>query len=270
MRLEYFLDEEFKSLLESKDSIFHYTTNKVALENILFNSKLRLSPFNSTNDPYEYKYKMFGVIGWGWDEECRSKLGELTYKANTLVRDSKVISFCQNEFDGDLISRSGFLKSRVWSQYGENHKGVCLVFSKEKILGLVEQLNCELKYFDKVEYKPFSSLDRSFNSLRVNKSDFESNEIANLVKSHINNNYSSLFFSKEVDYKDETEFRVVVVDEIAGSLYIDISTAITAIILGDNMHEIYFDAYQKLSDKYNIPCKKLHWESTRYHLINLK
>ena len=57
------------------------------------------------------------------------------------------MSGCVNTFDNDILKCQGFLKSRMWSQYGENHEGVCLVFSKDAIQRELNTLEPKDKYF---------------------------------------------------------------------------------------------------------------------------
>ena len=35
--------------------------------------------------------------------------------------------------------RKGYEKSRMWSQYGQNHEGICLVFSKKSLLEIIKK-----------------------------------------------------------------------------------------------------------------------------------
>ena len=78
------------------------------------------------------------------------------------------ISFCKNyighEFASEYYSSQfegheeifGFTKPRMWERYADNYSGVCLAFSKKKILALNE-IKHKLIYKD-VEYLKYSEL----------------------------------------------------------------------------------------------------------------
>ncbi|MBF4242308.1 DUF2971 domain-containing protein [Vibrio anguillarum] len=78
-------------------------------------------------------------------------MNEATFLIDQLLREkSKFISLCQNDIvDGNLRSH-GALKSRMWAQYGDNHKGACIVVSKSK---LTNQLKMQLESNYQIGYR---------------------------------------------------------------------------------------------------------------------
>ena len=135
-------------MLCQKDIIFHYTKGSVALEHILSSKQFRFSSLNNTNDPREYKYWIeSGVGGWGdlsSNKHFFEKWSGAKQKLDRIRRfDYKVSSFCLNKLksidcNAESNKNYGYTKSRMWAQYGDNHYGVCLVFSIQRIVEAIK------------------------------------------------------------------------------------------------------------------------------------
>ncbi len=61
--------------LLSDDIIFHYTTANTAIQHILFENRLRLSPRSNSADPIEHLNFRGATLFWGEHDEILSKLG---------------------------------------------------------------------------------------------------------------------------------------------------------------------------------------------------
>jgi hypothetical protein len=53
------MDNIVEYIKTSDDALFHYTKVSTSIEHILHTKKFKLSVFNDTNDPNEYKHKLF-------------------------------------------------------------------------------------------------------------------------------------------------------------------------------------------------------------------
>lgn len=250
--------EELDSFLNSDNAIFHYTKKEIAMEYILNNKKLKFGIFHSTNDPYEYKERSTPAFGWGdINESLFIKSMDLI---DSTIQQTPFLSFCGN------FHNKGYKKSRMWSQYGQNHSGICLVFSKESLLTTLQNELSE-DYFifgEDVNYK-----DIELKSLNVENNNLTEKEI---VINNINKDYKNIFFQKDLDYKDENEFRIVLIkkdlEKSFQEHFIDISNSLKLIILGDKFPKVYLPTIKYLSSKLNIEFKKLHWDREGYFLLN--
>ncbi len=72
----YYSERDFIDLVSSTDAIFHYTRRAIAVEKILPENRFKFSHFRNSTDPYEYKSKLTGAVGWGWDKPTESKIRE--------------------------------------------------------------------------------------------------------------------------------------------------------------------------------------------------
>ena len=279
MKLRYNKEDYLINYISTEDAIFHYTRRAVALEKILYENQFKFSYFENTNDPYEYKTKLIGAAGWGWDDAVEKMIYE-TIKAldKILVEQTLFIACCSNEFEERALISHGFLKSRMWSQYGENHEGVCLVFSKEKLKRLLLNKFESTEYViweGDVEYKEYINDDSGHDSLNIDNNTFDDNTPEKVAFMHLEKYYRELLFRKQSDYKDEQEYRVVMLRKnrhmiAATEPVFEVKDCLGGIILGDRFPKVYNPTIKTICKDMNILCKKLHWESGDYFLLDIK
>ncbi len=251
------MSEQLTNFLNSDDAIFHYTKKETAMEDILNKKQLKFSFYYSTNDPYEYKKRLTSAFGWGDINE--SLYLESMHLIDTTIQNTSFLSFCNNS------NNTGHKKPRMWSQYGQNHSGICLVFSKESLMTTIKNELSQnyLIYDENVNYKEID-----FESLNIDNNDLIANEI---VMTHIKRDYKNIFFQKHLDYKGENEFRIVLIQKDKNPFYqsppVDISNSLKLIILGDRFPNVYLPTIKDLSTNLNIEFKQLHWEHNQYFLF---
>lgn len=156
----------------SKQYIYHYTTADTAINFILKNGNLRLSPYTNTNDPKETKNWFFSA---GTNEnrpldkyssEYLSKIMNPTLKECTRVLCFSKDSPLTGNHIEDMPQR-GFCKPRMWAQYAGNHTGLCLIFDFEVFTKIFHEKFSEYSYkYDNVNYQdrllPEVQLDQAF------------------------------------------------------------------------------------------------------------
>lgn len=276
MKLQY--DEnEFKTSISNSDVIFHYTRRSLALEKILYGNCFKFSFFSMTNDPYEYKNKIVGVAGWGWDTDVEKKIHESKRLLDKLlISQTLFISFCENEIKNNDLINHGFLKSRMWSQYGENHEGICLIFSKEKIIEKLKTLKCKenILWHQKVEYVEYVNDHSHHQIMSIDSNSFDHAPPKDIAINHLIKNYKTLLFRKQSDYRDEQEYRFVILSnnnilESSSIPQFEVKSCLIGVILGDRFPKVYFPSIKNLCDNLDVKCKKLHWEAGHYILRNL-
>lgn len=260
------------SLINSSDSLFHFTSRNVALENILFENKFLLCNLSRTKDPQEYK-KQFMAVSYQSDSDTEDPK---VYGATSLVMQyiskySYVLCTCKNIFSdsGDLHS-SGYLKSRMWSQYGESQQGVCLVFSKKSLTEEIEtRLGASkfLFFHNNIEYS--YKLEKATNIFDADSELIDGIDINEYSFKYISKNNKQIFFVKQVYYKDEDEYRFIVIDKVGteiNPLEIGIKKCLKGVILGDRFPRVYHHTIKWLSEKSGIPYFHLMWYGGQFLL----
>ena len=194
---------------QKKDIIYHYTSAETAIQHILFTDSLRLSPRIRSNDPIEKKGFSIGGMTTQLDDEKSHALFKRTdgdakfinEKIDDLVKNAKQLCFCENYYSqGEFsLDHYGFLKPRMWDQYGEKFTGVCLAYSKSKLLE-----DKKITHSGNVKYIDYSILQNNFNTINHDSLDgIRKNEYINNVMKRVD----ETFFQKHKDYRDEREFR---------------------------------------------------------------
>jgi len=145
----------FDEYIKTDDALFHYTRTAIAIEKMLYKKELKLPLLNGTNDPREYKGNI--LIGFGGEGPLRQHINKTfdcyrkVQKAINVILKSqcRVACFCSNEKpilvldnertqEDEYACSPGWSKSRMWSQYGDNHYGICLVFFKKALIERAE------------------------------------------------------------------------------------------------------------------------------------
>lgn len=260
----------FDEYLASDDALYHFTKTKIFFESIVDSNKFNLYPVKTTDDPREYKYWQFTEVSYGDSftekEDSRSFI-EKNQLINKLIKERSFIScFCENnkvkiEDNQTEKMRYGFEKSRMWSQYADHHYGLCLVISKTKIKEIIDKYdrNDFLVFHNKMKYQYEFQHSHDYNSTTfIQNTELNSK---NSVLKHIEYNHENIYFTKDIDYKDESEYRIVVVD-INGqkqSIGINLNEIIRGVILGDKFPDVYLPLVQLVYNEYKCNIRKIEW-----------
>jgi hypothetical protein len=270
------IDNEIIKFIESKDCVSHYTKKAIALEHILFDGIFKLNEFYKTNDPREYKEKLSGIYGISLGDKRLDRALKIKKRVDDIIlNNTGFASYCMNTFYENMgIKTYGILKSRMWSQYGENHGGICIIFSRIELERIIKKIFVKEKYLthaDKVDYKEYFVGNGSY--LKIKLDDIDKKDEYSNAFAYLENNYTDLLFVKQTDYRDEDEYRICVTrkTEINDSpLMFDIKKCIKAIILGDDFHDVYNNSVSGLGEKYRVPVLKLNWRHEEYILSNIR
>lgn len=249
---------------------YHYTKNETAIEKILLNGKLRFSPFKEVDDPRE-------VEEWVWKiYNPRSSDGvgsESLDDINCYLRNNcKVLCFSQDSMGiekidsndlsiywGKKVYEKGYARSRMWSQYAEGHKGICLAFSKNKIIAAIKERfkNC-LVFHGPVSY--MNGSDRALEAQGIDSTKINTNGIEDYFKYYLSRFNDTLFFEKLKDYRDEREYRFVVYNEqFEGYEYIDIAGILEGVVTGMYFEKNRYRCINKFAKKYQFECRNIYW-----------
>lgn len=235
------MSDPFSEYIKSEDALFHYTRSDRALL-ILREGKLKLSLKGDMIDPNEFLPASLGftrdVSSSSFDlnagfRESDKVWGEIKWITE---RQSRIVCFCSNKkpfitlpredsLPDPSVSDLGWAKSRMWIQYGEEHKGCCLVFSQKAL-----------------EQKAFPDTQRWNEPVWYRKGLKESQlpdigairdrGASKYAHAYVVGAYHDLFFEKDIDFRDECEYRLVVIDPSSKFGYLDISDSIKGVIVG--------------------------------------
>ena len=205
----------------------------------------RLSVLASMNDPRESKDWILHTV--------RSKSGAtvdrkaLDEAVAGYKRKVRIGAFCRDQpsTSDNEPSVRGYGRPRMWAQYADNHRGVCIVLDRGRLDQAIRR-----KYPDhgdswvrdgEVEYVT------SYNDPASIAIEYREGGVQACVTEYFTRYGGSLFFTKHVDWRDENEFRWVYFDADesgTGSTgnelsYVDIRGSVVGLVLGgdyENSH----------------------------------
>ncbi|MHC5065202.1 MAG: DUF2971 domain-containing protein [Planctomycetota bacterium] len=159
-----------------------------------------------------------------------------------------------------------FGRPRMWAQYGQNHKGVCLVFDRailDKLVSAAAEAAIN-NYAGAVLYEARS------NSQTASAIELEWNRIQELgakaaVVEQVEQHRQELFFQKDRDWATENEYRWVIHRWEEGHEYVGYGDALQAVVLGADFPATYLPSVRELAGE--VPVLQLHWMGGDFTLI---
>ena len=221
------------------DFFFHYTTRQAAFQHILPALQLRLSPALVMRDPLESNPALVSGSWYVSDDPKAQRAVEATVMQASLDlqqlrRCSKVLCLTIDALDyvGDAeIFGRGYARARMWEQYAEKHKGVCLMFRRGDFeASVLEQLRSRSpeSWGHAVTYKHRGILEDAAATVLL-----PSNLRATDLRSdHLRKHLQSIFFTKLTDWQSEHEYRFVESSWNERRTFVDIGDTLAGVILG--------------------------------------
>jgi hypothetical protein len=270
---------EYLKSLKDEEFLFHFTSTDTAIKHILCEKQLKLNSFKNMNDPWECKN--FDHYYQNMDIEKSPEIFKKEEEINKIKSYSKIASFCTNEPPNivtieidpqsnctinklkkvkDKYSRFAFERSRMWNQYANNHKGVCIVFSKESLIeSFQKQFYGKMLYSDYLKYSPQYSYFQEGLTLDCDELLKLNNDV--FIKKYIKSKKDYIFFSKNIDYRDESEFRIVVYDSDNNCNFLNIKDCIRGIIIGVDCHNCEIKCIKDFCENLGISCAVMDWRN---------
>lgn len=261
--------------LINSDFLSHYCKSSTAIEHILAKGKLRFSSLIETNDPIEIIKKEFLFRRYikNRSHNDKDKFTDLTTKLQWSISNTKIACFCQNRRhnarNDELAFQKGYLRTRMWAQYGENHQGVCIILNKAK---LIKQ--CRNYLSDEANYRlqlKKGSVAYTNTVIRLPKIyTIHDSDLSLTSMQFFNKNEKYFFRTKFLDFKDEKEFRIAIIPHGKigvekqlpyPDIYIDISNCIEGIICGFKFKEVYKQLMADYARKFKVNSYQLNFKN---------
>lgn len=257
--------------------IYHYTTRAAALEYILPTGTLRLGSLGLTNDPRETKH-------WGFQFAPIPVVSVATLDPNLLthlqhaanrLRTQEWWALCATIDDTDLREprndrldlthfKYGHARARMWAQYAENHRGVCLVLDgaalHEAVVTAAQDVpvfHGAVSYADEWDRE---HLKRRLSALTLDAIGLSTGNIEHGLRQHLRTHCDALFLEKSKDWETEQEFRWLV-NGTSGPYFVDISRALRTVVVGVDFPLVYGPTVWRLCDALGVQAERMHWNN---------
>jgi Protein of unknown function (DUF2971) len=272
--------EELLRCPADKDRIYHFTKAAIAIESILGDQKLRFSCLQKTNDPLEFETFAVSVAA-----EPRSDRGEVDRLCDEAVELADVKKRCKlacftcdqdsSESSYKDIFDKGYCLPSMWSQYADNHAGVCLVFSREHLL---ERVRADVAashcpggevpkiFSEQVSYS--NDLNDFYEATSLEISADQYKDVSTLVEERV----GVMLFRKFCGYEHEHEFRMVIYSDCSkpeDEIYVGYGDALEGIILGVRFKCVDLPPIAKLAVSRKIPVLRMRWSNGNPELISI-
>lgn len=239
--------------------LYHYTTLETAIEKILYEGKLRLSPFEQTNDPRESQR-------WGLSSKYDLDFYYSVSKFIQLINEDrlkrcKVLCLTQDDMEHKRLGygRRGFARARMWAQYAGNHRGICLVFDTQHLDSEIKRtLGSKGKLYKGI-VKYTDSIDGVETATTFKLEELLQDQMETIVKHHINKYANTMFFSKNRDWQDETEYRYVFYSDEREYQFVPIDLILKGLVLGADFPPAYYPVIDYFKNKYCLEVKCMDW-----------
>src|SRR6267378_2511083 len=258
-------------LIDTARFVYHYTRASTALEFILQNMSLRLGALPDTNDPAEgerWGFVLVGDVLEGNPMTVFETVGQAIRDGHKLVCFSRDVPGTERAGEQaisttDAIALRGYARDRMWAQYADNHRGVCLFFDRtvleenfKRALGSKGVLRS-----GEVEYANGSQ--RLFEARQINLQEMKRDGASEYLRRHREKHSNALYFLKRTDWGSEWEYRLLILanDPAVEYEYVPIHGALAAICVGDRFSEAYRPCIKAVCDREQIPAHRIVYKS---------
>lgn len=225
--------------LEPGSCFFHYTSREAAFEHILPERRLRFSPYKRMRDPLEAQAPSLGAGMMVPDDPVEADQLQVTYmQARELLAarraEAKLLSLtvdATTSTEPDAVFMRGYSRARMWEQYAEAHRGVCLVFQRDALTEVAERQIEEragVSVAGPVRYTT-TGLSRSGAATLMPTPGVDADQ---LVTEHLQRYRAAFFLEKLTDWESEHEFRFVELTAGEDFAFIEFGDALKGVILG--------------------------------------
>jgi hypothetical protein len=258
----------------------HYTCAQVAFEHVLPESRIRLSPYRRMRDPAENKDIVPGTAGYGvdadtFDESVRAMIDEIKARRDRC----RLLSLTENDTSAPETFGCCWARPRMWEQYADEHRGVCLLFDAERLTRAMQvafSAHQIQAWFGEVAYTAAGIAGSKLRFLSDSRI-FDASRRANAVTEFIEGNIGDFFFLKTDDFKTEHEYRIVIMpgDESVPAApsspvsfesefaYVEYGDALVAVLVGERFPNWQLLGANRACERADALFGKVGWKNRR-------
>lgn len=258
-------------MINESGKVAHYSKLK-NLANILHDQKIKLGAVENLADPRECSLSWIETGGIGSHTDSSQWL-EARKIINDIGKQLKI--FCtagekEKPESSCPIEASIYGRPRMWSQYGDNSKGFCIILNKKQLSKEIEKLvECQEHLLcDKVNYYEWLHFVNGGVTIQI------SNEV-NLSKLDVfeminkGSMLDSIFFKKSKDWEGEEEYRWLIYSKNKGDIYIPIKKSVEAVVLGWKFPSNQFSQVKAYCENLECHCYVLDYQHPKYEFVRL-
>ncbi len=249
--------------IDDPDLLSHYTFASTALEKILFCGRLRLGRLRLTNDPREAQKWKFTLASKNRPPEQIFSLEQLfgisKDESDEIIKGGVKVLCLTRSLEGAPPGRG---RPRMWSQYADHYKGVCLLFDKMKLHKSIAALGSELEiYHGPVRYSNLAFNYDIHHAFDLNLDELEEQGLKPYLLNHRRQFYRDFFMAKHSDWLEEAEYRWIGIAGDDEPRFVDINEALAAVIVGDEFPRVYELCLRDLCERLGARAGRMRWQN---------
>ncbi len=241
----------FSTASEAKKYLYHYTTLDKGLSGILGEGIFRLSHLTKMNDPMDSDPRYFTVIHEKRPQDLDIALERQRSLDMAIRGGCHVGCFTRDRPDSSFDERGigdGARRGRMWAQYADNNRGLCLIFDEDKLrsrsIEAIQKLG-GVFHADRVTYSD-EGYEKDIYEVHWSQIEDDVNEIA---KKALESNFGEFFLKKTRDWEHETEYRIIALTK-AEEIEVKIEDCLAYVIVGSKTPDSYIPSVLELADFY--------------------
>lgn len=257
--------------------VVHYTSLSTVLEKVLPTGNLRFSPMSKTNDPIETSDWSHTLLLDHWAK------GEIVISQDSVsrIRKSEWKVLCMSMHHPEWLKKESYhgkppraftdcARPAMWAHYGARHEGICLVFDGGRLNSAIQRANCGQVYRGRVRY--IKDPEDLYENLQMPTSSIQERGDEEAARDFLRTNFKSIFLTKHIDWKPETEYRWLIHNPAEPDKYecVNFADSLLRVVAGSQVHESYKPSLLSLCQHYNADLWNVYWKGGDAHLKQWK
>lgn len=259
--------------MEKPQNLYHFTTAENAIKYILPRCQIRMNVLENMNDPKDNLRHLNSerLVYKGSDFLEISRKIEVS---RIISKRTRIASFSIDvKKNGFLIS--GFEKQRMWTQYSDQHTGVCIVIDYNKFL---EENKSIIQSFDIrddiVSYSEDFCLFPDLSVLNGTRAGLnkEPDSIEKAWERFKKNEHAvkDYFFKKGIDWVGENEYRFLTFHDLEDEILLSFKNSLKMVVTGLIFSHYYLPSIEAfIKDKNKIVSIDFDDYHTKLKLSNI-
>lgn len=254
--------------------LYHFTTLSTGIEDILANQTIRMNTLRQVNDPKESRLAgFFAKVDQGFAETCHE---EFANAVRDYLRDHVAVlcatedTVSQAELRRDITLRPACFKPTMWAHYGDLHRGLCLVFDREKLQKTISQkLDADnaVHFYGSVEYR--HELFDTCYGVTVEEMNAAGDDVRSVARHRFETNHRELLLWKHLDWEHESEWRAIAFAKRPSPIDVPFDDALESVVVSMDFPTVYRDVIRDLAWKNDAGAHAIDWSVKGWSSYNL-
>jgi Protein of unknown function (DUF2971) len=216
-------------------------------------------------DPRESHWA-FSASLWGDPPDANEAFWRVQARIQELKRSVRVLSLIEDDsvyrLPHESVFSRGFSHPRLWEQYADNHKGVCLLLDRQE---LVQEATRVAAPLGRLEHRSVTYRDGEigFEASGVDLNRILKQSVNEVLEAHLDEHVDELFFTKLNDWASEVEYRFLLRWDSEEELFVDVAKVLRGVIAGHAVADEYAPAFQALCEPPGIKLARIWWKNGR-------